>query len=550
MLEARQPFRGFSYKLVEKSGITNWVSVSGEPVFDDAGRFTGYRGIGTYVTGLVTVKEALRESEARFRALLALSSDWYWELDEHLRYRSLSASAPVSAAASLGRQPWELPWTGKSEADWARHRSDLAGHRAFHDFELSIVDGAGGVRWMSLDGEPVFDSTGAFSGYRGVGRNITQERAAQETLRASERMLSLITDNVPAMIAYFDAGLRCRFANPRFARTFGVAHEEVAGRHLHEIVGAQAYADIAGFFGQVLARSEVRFEHRFALPDGQSRYFQTSLVPDRDANGMISGCYALFSDITDYKAVEDQIRRMNLELEHRVQERTRQLMAANKEMEAFSYSVSHDLQAPLRRIERYAELLTESSGGKLDEQGREMLGRIQDATAQTNQLIADVMKLSRISRTDIARTAVDVSLMAREALDHIAAAGTPPRDVRLSIEPGITTDADPALLRILLDNLLGNAWKFTGRAASPAIEVGALDEPHGRGFFVRDNGAGFDMRFAYKLFGAFQRLHGQSEFKGSGIGLAMVQRIVNLHGWQISAEAEPGKGATFRVKTK
>jgi light-regulated signal transduction histidine kinase (bacteriophytochrome) len=273
-------------------------------------------------------------------------------------------------------------------------------------------------------------------------------------------------------------------------------------------------------------------------------------VPDIDANGGISGCYALFGDITDYKTAEDQIRRMNIDLEQRVQDRTRQVIAANKELEAFSYSVSHDLQAPLRRIERYAELLTEGSGSRLDDPGREMLNRIRDATVQTRQLIGDVMKLAKISRSELNRGVVDVSAMARTVLEEIAAAAAPPREVRISIEPGITTDADPALLRILLDNLLGNAWKFSANAASPTIEVGALGDLQGPGFFVRDNGAGFDMRFAYKLFGAFQRLHGQNEFKGTGIGLAMVQRIVNLHGWQIGAEGEPGKGAIFRVKTK
>lgn len=233
------------------------------------------------------------------------------------------------------------------------------------------------------------------------------------------------------------------------------------------------------------------------------------------------------------------------ELEQRVRDRTAQLEAANQELEAFSYSVSHDLRAPLRAIDGFSAVLLERADDVVDERGRDALDRIRRATGRMSQLIEDLLELSRISRSRLERREVDLSAMASDVVAELKSA-QPERNVRVEITPELTAQGDPRLLRIALENLLNNAWKYTGRIADPHIEFGVSTAADGAPeFFVRDNGAGFDMTRAERLFAPFQRLHNKEEFPGSGVGLATVQRIIHRHGGHIRAHATPGSGATF-----
>jgi signal transduction histidine kinase len=232
-------------------------------------------------------------------------------------------------------------------------------------------------------------------------------------------------------------------------------------------------------------------------------------------------------------------------LERRVEERTRDLAAANRELEAFSYSVSHDLRAPLRAIDGFSKaLLDDYPDRALDEQGRHYLERIRAGTQRMAELIDALLHLARVTRADLVRRPVDVTGIA-EAVAADLARRDATRAVTVRVEPALAADADVNLVTIVLENLMGNAWKFTSRRADARIEVGAVDAGGRRAYYVRDNGAGFDMEYADRLFGAFQRLHAASEFEGTGIGLATVQRIVTRHGGRIWAESEVGKGATF-----
>ncbi|HEX8980162.1 MAG TPA: CHASE domain-containing protein [Parasulfuritortus sp.] len=244
------------------------------------------------------------------------------------------------------------------------------------------------------------------------------------------------------------------------------------------------------------------------------------------------------------RLAELRLARLNEDLELRVAERTRMLAAANKELEAFSYSVSHDLRAPLRSIEGFSQLLGRKYGDRLDETGQDYLQRVQRASKRMGELIDDLLQLSRVSRIELIRETVDLSRIAREVLEDLSAR-VPERPVEFEVQAGIMAHADGRLIRVVLENLLGNAWKFTARQAQPRIEFGSREMDGRTVYFVRDNGAGFDMQYAGKLFGAFQRLHRAEEFEGTGIGLATVQRIVNRHGGNVWAEAEVGKGASF-----
>ena len=231
------------------------------------------------------------------------------------------------------------------------------------------------------------------------------------------------------------------------------------------------------------------------------------------------------------------------DLEKRVEARTRELATSNKELEAFSYSVSHDLRAPLRAIDGFGKALLDHCGPSLDEKGRHYLQRVRAGTRRMGDLIDDMLGLARISRKELTRQRVDVSAIAERVAADLAGRDGGKR-VHVVVEAGLTATADSGLVEVLLENLMGNAWKFSSRKDDPRVQVGRLNG-EGHVFYVRDNGAGFDMAYADKLFGAFQRLHSDSEFEGTGIGLATVQRIVNRHGGRVWAEGTLNGGATF-----
>ncbi len=244
------------------------------------------------------------------------------------------------------------------------------------------------------------------------------------------------------------------------------------------------------------------------------------------------------------RMAEANLRRLNEELEWRVAERTQQLEAVNRELESFSYSVSHDLRAPLRAIDGFSQIVQQRYAGQLDEAGRGYLDRVRRASQRMGELIDDLLKLARISRGELRRQDVDLSGIAQAVIEDLRRA-EPEREIDCQIQEGLSAYGDPGLLRVVLDNLIGNAWKFTRRSKDPNIEVGKIDHDGEMVYFVRDNGAGFDAAYADKLFQAFQRLHQESEFEGTGIGLATVQRVIRRHKGLIWAKGEPGQGASF-----
>ncbi len=249
-------------------------------------------------------------------------------------------------------------------------------------------------------------------------------------------------------------------------------------------------------------------------------------------------------ELAERRRAEEEVLRLNAELETRVDQRTTELQSTNAELEAFCYSVSHDLRAPLRSIDGFSQALLEDFPADVPDEARRYLSRIRASTQRMGQLIEDLLNLSKVSRGELQRREVDVSEIARQVIGELQQR-EPAREVEVSVWDGMQANVDPRLLRAALENLIGNAWKFSARAEQGRIEVGLLRDGPEAKFFVRDNGAGFDMRYAGKLFGAFQRLHSASEYQGTGIGLATVQRIVHRHGGRIWADAKPGKGAVF-----
>lgn len=282
-------------------------------------------------------------------------------------------------------------------------------------------------------------------------------------------------------------------------------------------------------------------QHR---PDGTSVWARVSAAPVDLPDGSRMGAVLTIADITELTRTQGELQQVNATLEERVRARTAALEAANKELEAFSYSVSHDLRAPLRSIDGFSKLLLEKYVDQLDATGQDYLARVRNATMRMSRLIDDMLNLSRIGRREMHWQSVSLSELAMSIVSELHGRD-PERQVDVRVQPGLEVMGDAGLLRIVLANLLENAWKFTGKIAGARIEVGTELRESERVYFVRDNGAGFDMGYADKLFTPFQRLHTESEFPGSGIGLAIVQRIITRHHGRVWAEGREGEGATI-----
>ena len=339
--------------------------------------------------------------------------------------------------------------------------------------------------------------------------------------------------------------------NPSFAG--------IVGRSAHDLVGQSLAGLLDNVDSEPLRTAQmnpvldeqggvVRTTRTLRRRDGELRYVQLTFAPVPNEPGSDIVRMVQVDDVTERVRAETTVQALNRTLEARVAARTRELSEANRELESFAYSVSHDLRAPLRAIEGFSRILGERHAAALDPTGRDYLERVRKATARMAELIDALLKLSRIGRSGLTIEDIDLSALAEEVGAGLADA-EPERRVELRVQPGMRVRGDRALLLTLLDNLMGNAWKFTRNAPSPLVEVGMRPDVDGTPeFFVRDNGAGFDAGYADKLFRPFQRLHSQDEFPGHGIGLASVKRIIERHGGQIAATGSPGQGATFRFK--
>ncbi|MFB3815259.1 MAG: PAS domain S-box protein [Terriglobales bacterium] len=454
----------------------------------------------------------------------------------------------------------------------------LRAGRRVQSFETRRVRKDGAMMEVSLTISPLVDASGQVTGTSAIARDITERKRAELEIQRRGReaeearmRLNAVVSSVGEGLYHLDQDGRLVFMNAAAERMLGYRLQEIRGCNMHDLVhsrlpdGTERHPEDCGLLGVIrLGEPYHTSEDYFQRSDGSFIPVEYTSAPLL-LEGKVAGAVLSFRDIgerqraererTDLLHREQQARReveaknaeiaqLNAELEERVRQRTAELEISNRELEAFSYSVSHDLRAPLRSIDGFSQILLDEYSDKLDQEGRAFLGRVRAASQHMGQLIDALLQLSRVTRSEMRHDRVDLSGVVRSIAESLRQSA-PQRQVEFRIADGLVVSADSHLLQVALENLLGNAFKFTMRCEHAEIEFGARIENNETVYFVRDNGAGFDMAYAHKLFGAFQRLHGVTEFEGSGIGLATVERIIRRHGGRIWADSQVGEGATF-----
>ncbi len=586
-------FRGLStfrleYRIVTKRGDVRWLDDRVTVERDADGMVTHFHGVVVDVSESKRAEQARKQSEDRFRAIVESSSDWIWEVDEH----GIFTYASPTVYDLLGYEPYEILGNRPLDLMPAREaqytatllENQLNAPAPFTNLEQTHLHRDGREIVLETSAVPIFDAGGQFRGYRGIARDITQRKQTEDEIRQRNRELESLAAITHLASRSLDLDHLLETLLPEIARVLDVrpvllflsnedprlalrgsfppasdAEIEESELRVGECLCGLAAEEGINVFSEDIA-NDPRCTQDVCKKTGLVSVAAIPLQSAHNKTGVLTVASASRRDFRQNEyflsaiadslaaAIENadlyhEIRTHAAGLERRVAERTAELETANKELEAFSYTVSHDLRAPLRSIDGFSRFLEEEHGHALDQEGKDYLRRVREAAHRMAQLIDDLLKLSKLTRGELRREQVDLSALARTVASELEKS-VEGRSVDFVIAEGMSAWGDPHLLLVALENLIQNAWKFSMMQPRTRIEVGTVNFAGQKVFFVRDNGVGFNPAHAHRLFQPFQRLHPASEFPGSGIGLATVKRIVHRHGGKVWIEAKQGVGAT------
>lgn len=519
-----------------------WVRSIGEAQRDAAGNIVRLQGAFQDITEQKEAEARALALETQLITTLESITDGFCLIDKAWKFTFVNGQAERMLKRRrkdiLGKTLWQEFPEAVGTCMERNYRAAVQEQRTsrFEAFYQSLD------KWFDVHVYPTEEGLAVYF------QDITQRRLEQAQLRLLETAVSRSNDIVVITEAQaFDvAGPRIVFVNDAFERLTGYSRDEVLGNTSGLLWGPKTQrAELDRIRSSMEKWQAVRAEMVIYTKAGQERWLETDITPIADETGRFTHWVAVERDITERRQQRDEILSLNGELEERVLLRTAQLARANQELESFAYSVSHDLRSPLNTIHGFSQLLLKIEADRVSEKGKHYLDRIRAGVEQMSNLIEGLLTLAHLSREQIKSDHVDLSAIARLVAQDLRER-EPQRLAQVHIQDDLSAQGDPRLLLAVVQNLLGNAWKFTSRQAQARIEVGSQSDRGGDPiFFVKDNGAGFDMAFANKLFGTFERLHSPGDFSGTGIGLATVKRVIERHGGSVWAESKLNEGATF-----
>ncbi|MBI5582649.1 MAG: PAS domain S-box protein [Deltaproteobacteria bacterium] len=540
----------FEYQMLAADGRVVWLRDIVTVVVEQ-GLTTGLRGIMVDVTERKGAEEALKQAEERYRRLFANAAEGIFLSTPGGRYLSANQALAeihgydspeelIAAVADIRGQIYVHP------EERIRFQNQLAAQGPVRGFLTEVYRRDGSKILVSINARAVRDAKGVIEHYEGSVEDITERKRYEEILHRANETLRATLEAAPVAIIDLDLEGRVKSIwNAAAEQLLGWSRDEVLGKFLPTV--DEEHAEEFALF-----RSWIRSGKSFLgkdvvrrRKDGSPIEYSIYAAPEYDAEGRAIGNIAVLVDITERRRAEEEIRRLNLDLEQRVKDRTAQLEEANRDLEGFVYSISHDLRAPLRHIDGFIDQLRQGLGPAVDDRSRRYMTKISLAANRMGTLIDDLLSFARMGRHEMTWTEVALGELVQEVIAEMGAE-TEGRRIHWQINELPLVRGDRAMLRVVLVNLIANALKFT-RGREPAeIEIGCRPEAEKEVVvFVRDNGVGFEMKYADKLFGVFQRLHRAEEFEGTGIGLANVRRIIRRHGGRTWAEGQEKQGATF-----
>jgi PAS domain S-box-containing protein len=529
---------------VRRDGQTIHVSLSVSPIRDHAGKIVGASTIARDITERKRAEEQVRIASLYARSLIEAS------LDPLVTVSQDGKIMDVNRATELATGVDRKKLIGSDFSDYftdpesaRRGYEQVFAQGSVQDYPLAIRSTAGKVTDVLYNASVFKNEAGEVQGVFAAARDISERKRAEEELRAvSLYTRSLIEASLDPLVTISREG-KITDVNEATERVTGVSRERLIGSDFSNYFTDPESARRG--YEQVFAQGAVQ-DYPLAIRSTAGKVADVlyNATVFKNEAGEVAGIFAAARDVTDRKRAEEEVRRLNQELEQRVIQRTAQLEAANKELEAFTYSVSHDLRAPLRHISGFSKILTEEYGASLAPDAQHHLQRIQEGTRRMGLLVDDLLNLGRVGRHELRLQVTGLNSVVNEAVAELKSE-CEGRQVEWKVGSLPFVECDPALMKQVFQNLLSNAVKFTRPRSQAIIEVGQNDQEGTPVVFVRDNGVGFNVKYADKLFGVFQRLHRPEDFEGTGVGLATVQRIIQKHGGRIWAEAELDKGATF-----
>ncbi len=528
-------------RILRKDGTWMWASLSAAVLPDAEGRpqliIATYQDIN-----------ARKLTEQRLRAIIAAEPECVAIVAPDGRLLDMNPAGLRMLQAESLEEMCRWPFLRQVAPAYRRafvrlQRRILNGESGMLEFEAVGI--AGKHCWLEIHAAPLYDASGTITALLGISRDVTERRMAREALATERNLLRTVIDNLPDRIRVKGTDLRFTLANEAWRRARVPGGRDIIGLTNYDLVPYEQAVRYDMEDREVMATGQFSVPREIMDgPPEDPQWFVTTKMPLRDVAGNVIGVVGISRDVTDFKRRSLEVEKLNAVLEARVAERTAQLTTTNEELEAFASSVSHDLRAPLRHIDGLVAALLEDYAQKLDAPGQGYLNRIRAAAVRMAALIEDLLRLSRVTRAELNVADTDLSEIARSIVEDLRREH-PQRVVNVRIAPDLRAHADHGMLRSALANLIQNAWKFTVHRPMASIEFGVRTRNGIRTYFVRDDGAGFDMAHAGRLFDAFQRLHSEQEFPGTGIGLATVRRVMRRHGGDAWAESAVGKGAIF-----